>query len=116
MRFADTVSPPAQDDAWREALMAIRGGRSNGVSKWDKIFGPLCSGRVDDLVVVGKIGQSLDGRAATATGRSHYINGSEGLDHLHRLRAVMDAVGVGAGTALADDPPLTGRGVGGPHH
>jgi riboflavin-specific deaminase-like protein len=111
MRFADTVSPPAQDDAWREALMAIRGGRSNGLSKWDKIFGPLGSGRVDDLIVVGQIGQSLDGRAATATGHSHYINGSEGLDHLHRLRAVVDAVVIGVGTALADDPLLTVRRV-----
>src|SRR5262249_46258615 len=73
------------------------------------------AGQVDDLLVVGQIGQSLDGRAATATGHSHYINGAEGLDHLHRLRALMDAVVVGVGTALADDPLLTVRRVAGPN-
>jgi riboflavin-specific deaminase-like protein len=70
---------------------------------------------VDELVVVGQIGQSLDGRIATATGHSHYINGPEGLIHLHRLRALVDAVVIGVGTALADDPQLTVRRVSGPH-
>jgi diaminohydroxyphosphoribosylaminopyrimidine deaminase / 5-amino-6-(5-phosphoribosylamino)uracil reductase len=107
--------PPQQDDLWRDALMAIRAGRLDGASKWDGIFGALRAGRVDDLLVVGQIGQSLDGRAATSTGHSHYINGTEGLDHLHRLRALMDAVVVGVGTALADDPLLTVRRVAGPH-
>ena len=41
--------------------------------------------------VVAQLGQSLDGRIATLTGESRYINGDEGLDHLHRLRAVVDA-------------------------
>ncbi|MGB6999575.1 MAG: deaminase, partial [Pseudolabrys sp.] len=40
-------------------------------------------GTVDDLVVVGQIGQSLDGRIATETGHSKYINGPAGLAHLH---------------------------------
>src|SRR5258707_155241 len=110
MSTADTISRQQDDVAWREALTAIRAGRCNGAkgaSHWDGIFGPLRAGRVDDLVVVGQIGQSLDGRTATSTGHSHYINGSEGLDHLHRLRAIVDAVIVGIGTALADDPLLT---------
>ena len=59
--------------------------------------------------VVAQLGQSLDGRIATLTGESRYINGDEGLDHLHRLRAVVDAVVVGAGTIEADDPQLTVR-------
>lgn len=59
--------------------------------------------------VVAQLGQSLDGRIATLTGESRYINGEEGLDHLHRLRAVVDAVVVGAGTIAADDPQLTVR-------
>ena len=42
------------------------------------------------------------------TGHSHYINGSDGLDHLHRLRALVDAVVIGVGTAVADDPLLDG--------
>ncbi|MEZ5666965.1 MAG: RibD family protein [Alphaproteobacteria bacterium] len=59
--------------------------------------------------VVGQIGQSLDGRIATATGQSHYINGPAALDHLHRLRAAVDAVVVGVSTILHDDPQLTVR-------
>ncbi len=70
---------------------------------------------VDDLVVVGQIGQSLDGRIATESGHSHYINGAEGLAHLHRLRALVDAVVVGVRTALTDNPQLTVRRVAGPH-
>jgi len=108
--------PLQQDDyVWYEALAAIRAGRRSDASRWDGIFGALHCGQVDDILVVGQIGQSLDGRAATSTGHSHYINGSEGLDHLHRLRALMDAVVVGVGTALADDPLLTVRRVAGPH-
>jgi diaminohydroxyphosphoribosylaminopyrimidine deaminase / 5-amino-6-(5-phosphoribosylamino)uracil reductase len=118
MSLIDTVPRPAEDDVWRDALAAIRaGGRHglSGASKWDDIFGPLRAGKVDDLLVVGQIGQSLDGRAATSTGHSHFINGTEGLDHLHRLRALMDAVVVGVGTAVADDPLLTVRRVAGSH-
>jgi len=82
---------------------------------WEGLFGPLRAGSVDDLVVVGQIGQSLDGRIATISGDSYYINRPAGLAHLHRLRAVVDAVVVGIGTALADDPLLTVRRVTGPH-
>jgi diaminohydroxyphosphoribosylaminopyrimidine deaminase / 5-amino-6-(5-phosphoribosylamino)uracil reductase len=74
----------------------------------------LRRGRVDGLVVVGQFGQSIDARIATAGGDSHYINGAAGLAHLHRLRALVDAVVVGVGTALADDPQLTVRRVAGP--
>jgi len=81
---------------------------------WEDIFGPLRQGAVDDLVVVGQCGQSIDARIATATGHSHYINGEAGLAHLHRLRALVDAVVIGVGTAVADDPQLTVRRVAGP--
>lgn len=81
---------------------------------WEERFGPLKAGAVDDLVVVGQFGQSLDGRVATETGHSHYINGPDGLAHLHRLRALVDVVVVGVGTALADNPQLTVRHVAGP--
>jgi riboflavin-specific deaminase-like protein len=65
--------------------------------------------------VVGQLGQSLDGRIATPKGHSHYINGPEAILHLHRLRALVDAVVVGVGTVIADDPRLTVRQVGGPN-
>jgi riboflavin-specific deaminase-like protein len=102
-----------KDDAWERAVLTIRAGNP-AAAPWDAIYGPLRSGAVDDLMVVAQIGQSLDGRIATPTGHSHYINGSDGLDHLHRLRALVDAVVVGVGTAIADDPQLTVRRVNGP--
>ena len=61
--------------------------------------------------VIGHLGQSLDGCIATADGSSHYINGSENLDHLHRMRALADAVVVGGATVALDDPRLTTRRV-----
>ncbi len=61
--------------------------------------------------VVAQLGQSLDGRIATASGESRYINGPGALDHLHRLRAICDAVVAGVGTVIADDPLLTVRRV-----
>lgn len=74
-----------------------------------EIFAPLVS-RTDPLVI-GQLGQSLDGRIATHTGASHYINGEAARTHLHRLRAIVDAVVIGVGTLNADDPQLTVRHV-----
>lgn len=61
--------------------------------------------------VIGQLGQSLDGRVALPSGESKYISGSDALDHVHRLRADVQAVIVGIGTVLADDPLLTVRRV-----
>lgn len=61
--------------------------------------------------VVGQLGQSLDGRIATESGHSHYVTGPEDRVRLHRLRALVDAVVIGAGTAASDDPRLTVRSV-----
>lgn len=66
-------------------------------------------------LAVGQLGQTLDGRIATVSGHSHYVNGPLALDHLHRLRALADAVVIGAGTAVDDDPSLTTRRVEGPN-
>ena len=46
--------------------------------RWEDLFGPLRNATVDDLVIIAQMGQSLDGRIATPTGHSHYINGVAG--------------------------------------
>lgn len=102
-------------DEWESFVARFRRGQQPLPQAWAELFGPLRSGTVDDLVIVGQVGQSLDGRVATATGHSKYINCPAGIDHLHRLRALVDIVVVGVGTALADNPQLTVRQVAGPH-
>jgi riboflavin-specific deaminase-like protein len=65
----------------------------------------------DRPFVVAQLGQSLDGRIATPTGESQWINRGSALDHVHRLRAAVDAVVVGVGTVVADNPRLNVRRV-----
>ena len=108
------LSKSTSSDPWEEFSNVFRRGLQPLPQGWADLFGPLRKGTVDDLVVVGQIGQSLDGRIATESGHSKYINGPAGLVHLHRLRALVDAVVVGVGTAIADDPQLTVRRVAGP--
>ena len=63
-------------------------------------------------LVTLKLASSFDGRIATATGHSQWITGPEARRAVHAMRARHDAVMVGAGTARADDPALTVRGMG----
>ncbi|MET0763965.1 MAG: bifunctional diaminohydroxyphosphoribosylaminopyrimidine deaminase/5-amino-6-(5-phosphoribosylamino)uracil reductase RibD [Blastococcus sp.] len=63
--------------------------------------------------VVWKVAATLDGRVAAADGTSRWITGQDARAAVHRLRATCDAVVVGSGTALTDDPQLTVRGADG---
>jgi riboflavin-specific deaminase-like protein len=81
----------------------------------DPLFAPLhapvpagCS------FVLGRVAQSLDGYIATRGGESVWISGPDDLRHTHQLRALCDAVVVGAKTIRADNPQLTTRLVDGP--
>lgn len=78
------------------------------------LFEPILRATPEHPFILAQLGQSLDGRIATLSGESRWINGPSALDHLHRLRAHVDAVVVGIGTVIADDPQLTVRRVDGP--
>ena len=72
------------------------------------LYLPLCRG-CPERFVVAHLGQSLDGRIATVDGSSRWVTGPEDVAHNHRMRALFDAVVVGAGTIRYDDPQLTVR-------
>ncbi len=59
--------------------------------------------------VIAKSALTLDGFTATSTGHSMWVTGEEARRYVHRLRAKVDAVMVGVGTVIADDPLLTSR-------
>jgi diaminohydroxyphosphoribosylaminopyrimidine deaminase/5-amino-6-(5-phosphoribosylamino)uracil reductase len=61
--------------------------------------------------VVVKWAQTIDGRIATRTGESQWISGPRARRRVHRLRGRVDVILTGLGTAIADDPMLTARGV-----
>jgi diaminohydroxyphosphoribosylaminopyrimidine deaminase/5-amino-6-(5-phosphoribosylamino)uracil reductase len=61
--------------------------------------------------LVLKMAATLDGKVAARDGSSRWITGSDARADVHRLRAACDAILVGSGTALADDPSLTVRDV-----
>lgn len=102
-------SPVAPNPRWEQFWIDFFENKPLPSSALQAIFEPIRQPTVDDLLVIGQMGQTLDGRIATVGGQSKYINGQAGLTHLHQLRALVEAVVVGVGTAIADDPLLTVR-------
>lgn len=79
------------------------------------LYLPVCSATARRPLTIAHLGQSLDGFIATHNGDSRWVTGYENVRHMHRLRALCDAVIVGAGTVAMDDPQLTTRLVEGPN-
>ncbi|MGF9566024.1 dihydrofolate reductase family protein [Neorhizobium sp. BT27B] len=106
------------DQTW-SALLDERDGKP---SQWPafadvaagELYRPLAR-RTGRPMVIAQVGQSLDGRVATLDGDARDLSGRDGFNHLHRIRALVDAVVVGVGCVLADDPRLTVRNVSGPN-
>jgi diaminohydroxyphosphoribosylaminopyrimidine deaminase/5-amino-6-(5-phosphoribosylamino)uracil reductase len=99
------------EGTWRTLLA-----RREAAAAPSTLYAPLLAPPTadDGCFVLGRIAQSLDGRIATRCGASFWIGGPEDRLHTHRLRALCDAVLVGAGTIAADDPQLTTRHCEGP--
>jgi riboflavin-specific deaminase-like protein len=91
----------------------LPGDGSVAVREFFELYLPFCRATPARPLTVAHLGQSLDGRIATESGASCYVTGPENLDHLHRMRALCDAVIVGAATVRLDDPQLTTRRVAG---
>jgi 3,4-dihydroxy 2-butanone 4-phosphate synthase / GTP cyclohydrolase II len=96
------------DHEWSELLA----GRPPVVGELAERYGPLVDGGAP--LVLAQLGQSLDGFIASRTGDACFVTGAADRAHLHRLRALVDAVVVGVGTVAADDCRLTVRTVVGP--
>lgn len=104
------------DAQWQAVLACRRGAASfHRAGTLAELYGPLCAIPAGKNFAVAHLAQSLDGRIATAGGASQWISGEEDLRHTHRMRALADAVVVGAETIRHDDPLLTVRRCSGKH-
>jgi diaminohydroxyphosphoribosylaminopyrimidine deaminase / 5-amino-6-(5-phosphoribosylamino)uracil reductase len=97
---APTVTPDKWHGAARELL---------------DLYAPLWSLPRAQSLAIGHLAQGIDGNIATDSGSSRRLSGELNHTHLHRLRALADAVIVGAATAELDNPALTVRLVSGPN-
>ncbi len=107
------TDPVATADAWAE-LVAGRVPnevRDAADAALVERYAPLVTSH---RLVLAQLGQSLDGFIAARTGDAEFVTGEADREHLHRLRALVDAVVVGIGTVVVDDCRLTVRAVPGP--
>ena len=96
-------------DQLREAGVDVEVGVEQAEAETGALAGWLTGVREHRPFVVWKVAATLDGRVAAADGTSRWITGEPARAAVHRLRASCDAVVVGSGTALTDDPQLTVR-------
>ncbi|MHB1041900.1 MAG: bifunctional diaminohydroxyphosphoribosylaminopyrimidine deaminase/5-amino-6-(5-phosphoribosylamino)uracil reductase RibD [Eubacteriales bacterium] len=95
-------------EAGTEVTCGVMGGEA---ARLNEVFIKYITTRMP--FVVAKAAMSLDGKIAARTGKSKWITGPEARDYAHRLRDRYDAIMVGIGTVLTDDPSLTTRLPGG---
>lgn len=132
----DATRAGFDDDDWQRLLAAARApatdggpaaarggavhapagaGHAEAATAFHDLYRPLLEADGPQPLVIAHLGQSLDGFIATESGDSRFVTGRDNILHLHRMRALCDAVIVGAGTVAADDPQLTTREVRGPN-
>jgi diaminohydroxyphosphoribosylaminopyrimidine deaminase / 5-amino-6-(5-phosphoribosylamino)uracil reductase len=108
----------AAADPGRHSAGGARTLRDAGIEVTGGVLGDEVEAFLDDWLfatrehrprVTVKWASSLDGRVAAADGTSRWITGPEARADVHRRRSVADAIAVGTGTVLADDPALTAR-------
>lgn len=101
-------------DAWGELLAGRAPISTHTIADGELVerYGPIAT--AGPRLVIAQMAQSLDGLIATTTGEGAGLSGDADHTHLHRLRALVDAVVVGATTVANDDPRLTVREVPGP--
>lgn len=109
------VVRPDLPEGWAPPGPAGRHAYGPGAADLLDLYMPLCVGARCRSLVVGHLAQTIDGRIATLNGVSRFITGDANLKHAHRMRALCDAVLVGARTVEHDDPFLTTRLVPGGH-
>lgn len=93
----------------RDAGVEVEIGVERAAAEAGALASWLTAVRTSRPHVVWKVAATLDGRVAAADGSSRWITGTEAREAVHRLRATCDAVVVGSGTAVTDDPQLTVR-------
>ena len=93
----------------REAGVEVELGVEQAEAEQGALAAWLTGVREHRPFVVWKVAATLDGRVAAADATSRWITGEAARAAVHRLRATCDAVLVGSGTVLADDPQLTVR-------